>query len=239
MRKSARRRRTLAFVGVRQHAAVALALSLSAGCQRGCLATWLADHGVAGAEPGRAQPSSPGPGGPSPRGSRGQGLELGAVDCVSGLARCRDGHVEVSLAGQVPSPCTAPKERPNACACPWEPAGTCASSCVQDDLEVVAAPDVASQQLCASGPLLLRPPTKAEAADAPVCADEAVSCEDGKIRACARRGQPAALVGVCVNGCASGVALEPEDLLERGPGDTLRASGAATILCRRDQTERR
>jgi len=139
--------------------------------------------------------------------------------------------VAVSIAGHIPTPCTAPKELPGACTCAWTPAGSCAAGCVAEGLEVEAAREVAVEQLCAPTGIVLRPPTPAETGAVSICANEGVSCVEGVVRACLVRGQPARLAGVCVNGCAGGVALEP--------GEVLTSDGAASILCRRAHAERR
>ena len=153
------------------------------------------------------------------------------MDCSDGLARCFSGQVAVSIAGHVPSPCTAPKELPGACTCAWAPAGSCAAGCVKEGLQVEATREAAVEQLCATPEPVLRPATPAETAQVTICAEEGVSCVEGVVRACVARGQPARLAGVCVSGCASGVALEP--------GDVLTGDGAASILCRRAHAERR
>ena len=94
-----------------------------------------------------------------------------------------------------------------------------------------ATREAAVEQLCATPEPVLRPATPAETAQVTICAEEGVSCVEGVVLACVARGQPARLAGVCVSGCASGVALEP--------GDVLTGDGAASILCRRAHAERR
>lgn len=200
-----------------------------AGCQRGCLSTWLAEH-----DPSGPRSTSPGLGGSEPRGSEGGGasaapIDLGGTDCSDGMARCSAGQVEISAAAHVPHPCTAPKELPGACACPWRSVGSCTAGCVEDGLEVVAAPDVAREQLCAPAEPVLRPATAAEAAAVTICAQDGISCVDGVVRVCVERGQPARVATVCALGCATLVSLDPGDL----------ADGAAAILCRRAHAERR
>jgi hypothetical protein len=195
-----------------------LAVALG-GCDRGCLSTWLAEHGAA--------IGAPGSGG---RDAAATTLDLGGTDCSDGLARCSAGQVEVSIAGHVPHPCTAPQERPGACACPWQHAGSCAAGCVKDGLEVVAAPEIAREQLCASTAMVLRPATVAESAAVTICADDSVSCIDGMVRVCPAPGQPARLAGACANGCATGISLDQ--------GDVVAGDGAAAILCRRAHAER-
>ena len=216
--------------------ALALAALAFTGCERGCLATWLAEHGVGGADPGGPPSRTPVAGGARPNGSTGHSRsatapDLGGTDCSDGLARCVGGHIEVSVGGHIPAHCTTPSELPGACSCAWRAVKTCARACLRDDLEVIATEDVASSQLCASDDVLLRPPTPAESASTSICAEENVSCEEGAIRTCTHRGQPSLLLGVCLHGCATGIAVEPADLL--------RPDGAAAILCQRDRAERR
>ena len=101
---------------------------------------------------------------------------------------------------------------------------------MKEGLEVEATREVALDQLCAAAETL-RPATPAETAAVSICAEERISCIEGVGRACTARGQPERLAGVCVNGCAAGVALDP--------GDLLTGDGAASILCRRAHAERR
>src|SRR5947209_8781387 len=131
-------------------ACLGLVFGLSA-CERGCLATWLSDRSP-----------SPIAGGESPRGSSspdaaGAAFDLAGTDCSDGLARCVEGRVEISLAGHVPHPCGSPRERGNACECPWRSVGQCATGCVKDGLEVVATGEVALVQLCAASEPVVRP----------------------------------------------------------------------------------
>jgi hypothetical protein len=201
----------------------ALTIGLSA-CERGCLMRWFEDRSA-----------SPGLGADGPRGSAARdgapSFELGGIDCSDGLARCVDGRVEVSVAGHVPSPCTAPRERPGSCACAWAPAATCAAGCVKDGIEVVASAEVARDQLCASPEPLLRPLSPTEVLTVPICAEDGASCVDGRVQVCTSRGQPALLLGACAKGCATGIGVEP--------GDLLTGDGPAAILCRRAHAERR
>jgi hypothetical protein len=200
----------------------ALTMGVSA-CERGCLMRWFEDRSA-----------SPGLGAESPRGSVARdgapSFDLGGTDCSDGLARCVDGRVEISIAGHVPSPCTA-RERPGGCSCAWAPAATCETGCVKDGIEVVASADVARAQLCAAAEPLLRPLSPTELATVLICAEDGVSCVDGRVQACTTRGQPAQLLGACVNGCATGIGVEP--------GDLLTGDGPAAILCRRAHAERR
>ena len=189
---------------------LALAFGVSA-CERGCLATWLRDRSA-----------SPSVGGESPRGSTSPdaAFDLTGTDCSSGLARCIDSRIEVSVAAHV-------KQRE----CPWEVAAHCDAGCVKDALEVVAIGDVARVQLCATAEPLLRPLLPAESTTVTICADEVVSCAEGVVRSCPARGQTAHLVAGCVNGCAPGIGVDP--------GDLLTGAGAAAILCRRAHAERK
>ena len=202
---------------------MALALSVSA-CERGCLARRLQDRSL-----------SPTPGGEGPRGSaRPDGaaaFDLAGTDCSDGLGRCSEGRVEVSVAGHVPHPCSAPRERPGSCECAWRAIASCDAGCVKDGLEVLATADVAAVQLCAPIEPLLRPLLPSEATTVTICADEGVSCVEGVVRVCDHRGQPAQLVAGCAHGCAGGIAIDLEDLRT---GD-----GRAVILCRRAHAERR
>ena len=110
----------------------ALVLGLG-GCERGCLATWLTEHGA-------GKPSAS-----PPKGA----LPLNGVDCPDGLARCVGGVVEVSRASHYTLPCTDPQA---GCTCPWDSLGPCALGCAADGVEVVAAPERALAQLCATDP---------------------------------------------------------------------------------------
>jgi hypothetical protein len=105
------------------------------------------------------------------------------------------------------------------------------SGCAKEGLEVVATADVARAQLCAPSEVVLRPVTASESLSAQICAEENVSCAANVVRTCSARGQPERLVAGCAAGCATGIALEPEDFVA---GD-----GVAVILCRRAHAERR
>ncbi len=228
-------RLTLARVIPRSRASTAivlaaLAMGLSA-CERGCLMRWFEDRSA-----------SPGLGGEAPRGSGGRdgapSFELGGTDCSDGLARCVDGRIESSVAGHVPYPCTAPRERPGSCSCAWTPAGSCPDQdgparCAKDGLEVIAAAEVARVQLCAppAAEPVVRPLLPSELSAVVICAEDGASCIDGVVRACTSRGQPAQALGACVHGCATGIGVEP--------GDLLTGDGPAAILCRRAHAERR
>jgi hypothetical protein len=203
----------------------ALTMGLSA-CERGCLMRWFEDRSASPGLGGEGE-------GPRRAASRdgAPSFELGGTDCSDGLARCVGGRVETSVAGHVPYPCTAPREHPGSCECAWAPAATCEVGCVKDGVEVVAAAEVARVQLCASPEPALRPLSPSELSNPPICADDGSSCVDGVVRACTARGQPAHLLGACVYGCATGIGVEP--------GDLLTGNGPAAILCRRAHAERR
>jgi hypothetical protein len=223
-----RSRDYLVRVRSRSRFQVAARLALLAGlacgvsaCERGCLAIWIAERsGSSGV--GRERPRAPADAAGS--------FDLGGTDCSDGLARCTGGRVEVSVAGHLPFPCAA-GEKSGACACAWQAAGTCPTTCLKDGLEVVAAAAVARVQLCAPPEPAARPLLPSESAAVPICADESAACVDGIVRACAGPGQPARLVAACVGGCAPGIGVEADDLLTN--------DGAAAILCRRAHAERR
>jgi len=212
-------------------ALVASALAV-AGCERGFRSC--------GSSIGMAP--DPTGGGAAPRGSSGSGpsaFDLGGTDCSDGLARCVAGHVEVSIAAHLPHPCSAgEKSRPNAggpCVCPWRSASAsrCARGCAKEGVEIVADEAVAVAQLCAADPSppIVRPLLATELTTVTICSDEAVTCEGGVVISCQARGQPARRLAACVEGCASGVAVDP--------GEDLTSDGAISILCRRAHAERR
>jgi hypothetical protein len=112
------------------------------GCERGCLSTWLRDHGVGGAAPD----------GSGAQDRRRAGLDLSGTDCPVGLARCVAGRVEVSRGGFVPYPCVPPAgasgpEKRAACECGWDSAGACATGCAAEGFEIVAGAEPARAQL--------------------------------------------------------------------------------------------
>ena len=102
---------------------------------------------------------------------------------------------------------------------------------MKEGLEILAAPEVAREQLCAASEVVVRPATPAEAAVVLICAEEGVSCVDGLVRSCTARGLPATIAGACVRGCATRVSLDP--------GDLVTGDGVAAILCQRAHAERR
>lgn len=215
------------------HAVLLVALvAVAGGCERGFRSC--------GSSIGMAP--DPTRGGATPRGSSASGasgFDLGGTDCSDGLARCVDGHVEVSIAAHLPHPCSpGEKTRPNAggpCVCPWRPApaSRCARGCAKEGIEVVADEAVAVAQLCGADPASpsVRPLLSTELTTVTICSDEAVTCEGGVVTVCPARGQPARRLAACVDGCASGVAVDP--------GEDLTSDGAISILCRRAHAERR
>ncbi len=209
------------MLGVKRPVALLSLMALAlAGCERGCLTTWLEEQGI-GARAGgaRAAADDAGP------------FVLGGTDCSDGLARCTNGRVEVSRAAHLPYPCGGATERSGACVCPWEAVGGCESGCASDGLEIVAPPDVAREQLCNAADLVLRPLLPSERSVVSICAEEGFSCREGIVQLCARTGQPAQRIAGCVEGCAHDVQVDH--------GDRVTPDGAATILCRRAHAERR
>jgi hypothetical protein len=190
---------------------VVLVLALG-GCERGCLAGWLSDRGVAT--------------GPKPPG-QGSAPQLAAIDCPDGLARCGNGIVQVSRAYHYADPCTGSPEQ---CTCPWERLGDCPKGCVVDGLVVDEPRDRAMSQLCApaatardGGVELSGPPPGDEVVSA---CDASFVCEHGVVIAC---GPPARAVGACTAGCArEGQSMDTDD--ESAP---LTPGAALAVLCRR------
>ncbi len=201
----------------------ALVVSLVAflgGCQRGCLSTWLTEHGFGGDSP---QKQGLLPHGPD-------------VPCPDGLARCSGGNVRTSVSFMPASPCS-----PEGCKCPWVDAGSCARGCVLDGIELEMPPAVAATQLCAPADAsfyrVLPPgsripaqtqhaPANADASDETdlgiACEVEKYRCQDGLVSACADGGQIP--VAVCTEGCAEG---------ERMLFDEITQEAALPILCAR------
>ena len=214
-------------------AAIAVACAtFGEGCERGCLAAWMRDHGA-----GTGSQAS---------GASGSGLDpslLSGTDCSDGLARCVDGRVEVSRLAHLPAACGslksgAPEKAGAACACPWDAVSQCA--CAEPGMEIVAAPDVASEQLCRPAEVVARPLSAVDAPPSDVCSSAGTECRDGFLRACDAPGRPVRALGICVNGCESRVALaaEPSAAPAAG-GASPTLDGIAGILCRRAHAERR
>jgi hypothetical protein len=207
-----------------------VAALLTAGCERGCLATWLGERGIGGATPDGTGPRGPGTSSP---------FDLSGVDCSDGLLRCTEGRVEASRAAQLPSSCADPSrstgknpsEKGASCTCPWEPVATCPSGCVEDGLEIVGWPDAGWPQLCRPETDVARPLLAVEEQGVQICAREGYACEGGIVRLCTRPGQPVQLLAKCLYGCQPDVEVDP--------GETKNLNGVLAILCRRDHAERR
>jgi hypothetical protein len=222
-------------------------------CERGCLSTWLTEHGLGG-----SVPRSPSRQGPS------RGIDLSGSDCSDGLLRCVDGRVEASRAAHLPEPCD-PAARPEGdpCACPYDLVLTCALGCAAEGMDVIGAPtDAGAAQLCRPAAPSARGLGPSDVVAPEICAEEGYRCADGIVRMCARRGQPSRPTARCVNGCQTLVAL-PAELaggganIPNGPsaggndtdtvhgaltsyhGATVNPDGVASILCRRVDAERR
>jgi hypothetical protein len=203
--------------------AVVFALALGGlGCERGCLSAWLVDHGVGGGSPAGSAARD-----------RASDLDLAGTDCADGLARCVGGSVEVSRLAHVPHPCAAPGDRPGACACPWDVAARCAEGCAGEGVEVLAAAPIAVAQLCRPNEPVVRPLGLADPAEEGVCSDREIACKRGRIVTCDAAGQPPRAVAACLHGCAFSIGLSSD----HGAAPTL--DGAAAILCRRRDAERR
>jgi len=179
-------------------AAWVLVLTLS-GCERGCLSTWLRDHGFGGEVP---RPPTAG--------------DYKEAPCPDGMARCRDGAVYVSRAYSPPAQCS-----PEGCRCPWDKLSACARGCVAEGLEIEMPRESAEKQLCAPDPGRVfahgTPPGYApppQPADPEVlesfCEVERYHCARGVVHRC-DSGQ-AKPVAVCEVGCIQGEALIVEDI---------------------------
>ena len=183
--------------------ALALALPLLAGCQRGCAREWLAGRG-GGDRPGH------------PAGRE----NLNAIDCPDGLARCRAGQVETSRSASIPQPCRGSAE---GCQCPWEAAGECPHGCAAEDIEVVIARGSAATQLCApaaSAGLTVTPPVDAVPS----------GCDEGDAYRCVRGLVVWCRDNAVVAQCAQGCAVEPSAL---GDDPAIGREAAFAILCTR------
>ncbi len=194
------------------------------GCERGCLAQWLGERGFGGALPGTTGPETPPSKGP---------VDLGGTDCSDGLLRCVEGEIEASRIAHIPSHCvkkTEGEKRGSPCTCPWEVVGACTTGCVEEGLEIVASVDAGSSQLCRPDAAVARPLLPAEGGNPIICSMEGYRCVDEVVQLCERPGQPAQLVGKCLNGCATHVEVDP--------GETKNLNGVLSILCRRDHAER-
>ncbi len=202
-------RRTTTF------ALLALLVSGLAGCERGCLSSWLASHGGAGT----GTPTR----GPAPSADP-AGITLSAVDCPDGMARCGDGIVHASRAYHYAEPCTGSPEQ---CQCPWERLGDCPHGCVVDGLELDVSRDRALVQLCAPD-LAERAKLSRPSPPGAIVAgcDSGYLCDRGVVIAC---GQPSRAVVACVAGCVrEGQTVDMDD--ETTP---LAPDAAVAVLCRR------
>jgi hypothetical protein len=192
------------------------------GCDRGCGRDTL--------DRARPSPSAPVASQPFP---------LNAVDCPDGLARCRDGVVEISRLFSYPVPCTGPAER---CTCPWDRLSPCDHGCVAEEIELALPRDRAFSQLCAPSPSqpVARAPVAGTTVPKAACDGELYRCVAGNVVACAsddgtsaaspQRGQHQddagpAVVATCAHGCA-----DEGDFLDDG---RITRDQAALLLCRR------
>ena len=210
----------------RSSAALAACAVFLAGCQRGCLARWLADHGLGGGDV-TSTPQAPGGalGGHEP------------APCPVGLARCSAGVVRVSTAYTPPAGCS-----PEGCKCPWEEAQRCAFGCTAENVEMDMAPALATLQLCAPAPgedprfartlgameLDAAATQAAGPPDAEVeafCEVERYRCANGVVSVC-DSGQ-ATPFAACVHGCVEGEGLVVEQVSKEA---------AAALLCARTVT---
>jgi hypothetical protein len=211
-------------------------------CERGCARDWLVRQGVVEGTPSttaaRSASASP----------------LGANDCPDGLARCRDGVVEVSELAVIPQPCNLPPPR---CSCPWRAAAACETFCVADGAEVVVEATLAARQLCAPSqdagavmqvtPVVGAPTAVGRTPEGRNGRNETVGrtpegrngrnetvgrigCADGQLYRCSGRDvvscRENAIIGTCIRGCfADDAYLEDDSVLGR--------EAAFAILCSR------
>lgn len=133
-------------------------------------------------------------------------VALTGVDCPDGLARCREGEVQVSRLAKLAQPCRGPE---SACSCPWDPVAFCARGCLVDGLEMVMDEGVASTQLCSpevEAGLLALPPRggpgggPGEGEGVSRC-DEGVlyRCDNGALVDCGAR----SVIARCLRGCSA------------------------------------
>lgn len=191
-----------------------------AGCQRGCLATWLAEQrGERGAS---STGSSP----------------LEGTDCSDGLVRCIDGHVEASVLAHVPFPCTSGPEGSKACSCPWRVLAECRAGCAEEGLELVARSDVDAgalgEALCRPLAPVARAVLPADGVTPGVCPGRSLRCTDGVVRSCEAAGTPERPVAWCLHGCEARLSIDLDDT-----GGSTNLDGRVPILCRRPDAERR
>jgi hypothetical protein len=149
---------------------------------------------------------------------------VNAIDCPDGLARCREGNVEVSGLATIRQPCAGP---PSRCGCPWERIATCDRGCVADGVELVMERPYAPRQLCATearrdGVTWLTSPSRQTLAPPRCDEGELYRCSAGQLISCAAH----AVVGFCEHGCvAEQSAISDDDAVSR--------EAAFAILCSR------
>ena len=197
-----------------------LALAL-AGCERGCLARWIAGESASG--------------GASPTTRQDHAIDLSGTDCSDGLLRCHQGHVEASRTSHVSARCgegQSPEKKASECVCPWDLVTAC--TCVLEGVEISASPDAGARQLCRPEQPVARPVLGSDDASVTVCADEGTTCRDGIVRVCDAPAAVSRTVAYCIFGCAPGVSL-----LETEDGPTANLDGVISILCQRSDAERR
>ncbi len=203
---------------------LALLIALLPACERGCLVTWLRDHGAGGQAPPSSSAFFP----------------MHGVDCPDGLGRCVGGVVEVSRVSRYELPCAG---SPESCVCPWDALGDCPRGCAAEGVETVIPREHAFAQLCAPDPSrpLARPlvgvpaPVGACVSVGYRCvASQVVACSEGGARApgaTPARGEGGAgdlsarAFAACLEGCASeGALVDEEDVDDQA---------AIRILCAR------
>jgi len=111
-------------------------------------------------------------------------------------------------------------------------------------LEVIgAASDAGVTQLCRPERPVARPILPGDPVTTDICASDGVACIAGIVRSCEAAGLPARAVAYCLNGCQRHVGID--DWGSTGAatggvaGTTVTLDGVASILCQRDQAERR
>ncbi len=175
--------------------ALVLALAVAvAGCERGCLTRRADELG------GRTAASA---------------FAVTGTDCPPGVARCRDGNVEVAIAGHVPAACAG-----EACRCPYRFELRCPRDCASPGAEIAMEPALARAQLCAAVDRSFAAPP---VATADVSCEGAYRCRAGQVVQCGQRA-----VARCVFGCAT------DDALDEAPSD----EAAVDVLCARALVDR-
>jgi hypothetical protein len=108
----------------------------------------------------------------------------------------------------------------------------CGSGCADEGIEVIAgSPDASINQLCRPAIPVARPILPGDLGGVEICSEEGTVCVDGIVRYCDRPGQPVRPLARCLYGCQPGFIVDH--------GETKNPDGIASILCRRDQPERR